>query len=129
MVAHTTKVEVEIIADDEASPKIDRLQKKIDGLESDEARIVVTSNIDRLDKQLTDALAKLHNLDGDEATVQARLVGNLEDDLIAAKKLFDQLDGKTGTVTLNADTTDAEDSLHRTTLGLDDTQRSANGAK
>jgi len=102
MAAKTNQVAVEIVAIDEASPKIDKLTKKIEGLESDEARIIVTSNIDRLDQQLTDALAKLHNLDGDEATVQARLVGNLEQDLIDAKKLFDQLDGQTGTVTLDA---------------------------
>ena len=118
--AKTNKVEVEIVAIDEASPTIDKLTKKIDGLESDEARIIVTSNIDRLDKQLTDALAKLHRLDGDEATVQARLVGNLEDDLRHANDLFEQLDGKTGTVRI--DTVGA-------TQNLDGLTKSANSGQ
>lgn len=98
------KVEVEITATDEASPKIDRLEHKIDGLEADEARVTIVAQTDRLEKQLTDAKRKLEGLDGDEATVQARLVGNIEQDLEHARALFDKLDGKTGTVKLRADT-------------------------
>jgi hypothetical protein len=98
----TNKVEVEITAIDEASPKIDRLEKKIDGLESDEARIVVTANTARLERQLDEAKAKLDGLDGDEATVQARLIGTLEQDLEQARTLLSQLDGKSGTVRINA---------------------------
>ena len=79
--AKTNKVEVEIVAVDEASPKIEKLEKRIDGLEADEARIIVTADIKKLDKQLSAALAKMKDLEGDELTVQARLVGNLEDDM------------------------------------------------
>jgi hypothetical protein len=111
MAARTTKVEVEITATDEASPKIDRLEKRIDGLEADEARIVVTAQMGRTEQQLDDARRKLEQLDGDEATVQARLVGTLEQDLADANRLFEQLDGKTGTVTMKADTSDAESKL------------------
>jgi len=102
MASRTNKVEVEITAKDEATPTIDRLERKIDGLESDEARIIVTAQTDRLEKQLADAKQKLEGLDGDEATVQLRAIGNLEQDLEQAQELFRQLDGKTGTVRLNA---------------------------
>jgi hypothetical protein len=125
MATRTNKVEVEIVAIDEASPTIDRLEKKIDGLESDEARIVVTANVERLDKQLTDALAKMAKLEGDELTVQARLVGTLEQDLLDARKLFEQLDGKTGTVTFNADSTDFDTARRR----IDDIDKSAGSSR
>ena len=128
MATRTNKVEVEITAVDEASPKIDKLQKKIDGLEADEARITVTSNIDRLDKQLTDALALMNKLDGDELTVQTRVVGTLEDDLIAARKLLEQLDGKTGTVKLDADTSGFESGAQRAADSTDKLSHSARGA-
>lgn len=102
MAAKTNKIEVEIVATDEATPTINRLEQKIDGLEADEARVTVTANTDRLTKQLDAAKQKLEGLDGDEATVQARLVGNLETQLEQAQSLFRQLDGKTGTVRLTA---------------------------
>lgn len=109
--ARTSKVEVEIVATDDASPKIDRLETKIDGLESDEARVKISADTTRLEQQLAKAKAKLDTLDGDEATVQARLVGSLEKDLADAKRLFDQLDGKTGTVKFRADTKGAKRDL------------------
>jgi hypothetical protein len=116
----TNKVEVEITAIDEASPKIDRLEKKIDGLESDEARIIVTANTERLERQLNDAKAKLEGLDGDEASVQARLIGTLEQDLEDAGRLLAQLDGKTGTVRIEANATDALGDLDRVDTKLRD---------
>jgi hypothetical protein len=115
----TNKVEVEIVAIDEASPKIDRLEQKIDGLESDEARIIVSANTERLEKQLDTARQKLEGLDGDEATVQARLIGNLEADLEQAQTLLSRLDGQTGTVRISAldtatkDLEQVEDKLRR----------------
>lgn len=124
----TSKVEVEITAVDDASPKIDKLQNKIDGLEADEARIKVSADITKLDAQLTKALADLHNLTGDEYTVQARLVGTLEDDLIAANKLLEQLDGQTGTVKLEADTSELDAGLQHAADGTDKLSRSASGA-
>jgi hypothetical protein len=116
----TNKVEVEITAVDEASPKIERLEKKIDGLESDEARIIVTANTERLERQLNDAKAKLDGLDGDEASVQARLIGTLEQDLEDAGRLLAQLDGKTGTVRIEANATDALGDLDRVDTKLRD---------
>ena len=98
----TNKVEVEIVASDEATPTIAKLEKRIDGLESDEARIIVTANTDRLTKQLDAAKRKMEGLEGDDLTVQARLVGALEEDLEEATKLFEKLDGQTGTVRLDA---------------------------
>jgi hypothetical protein len=102
MAARTNKVEVEITASDEATPKIERLERKIDGLEADEARVTVTANTDRLEQQLADAKTRLEGLDGDEASVTARLVGNLEDELEQARRLLAQLDGQTGTVRITA---------------------------
>lgn len=130
----TNKVEVEITASDEATPTIERLERKIDGLESDEARIVVSANTDRLQKQLDTAKAKLDGLDGDEASVQARLVGTLESDLDRAQTLLRQLDGQTGTVRINAvDRASADiDQVETKLRGLDGTiarvRTSATGA-
>lgn len=124
----TNKVEVEIVATDEASPKIDKLEAKIHNLETDEARIVVTSNIDRLNTQLDAAQKKLNQLDGDEFTVQARLVGNLEQDLRQAEALFNQLDGKTGTVVMKLDDQEMRDGTRRATEGIDQISGSARGA-
>lgn len=100
--SRTNRVEVEITASDEATPTIERLERKIDGLEADEARITVSANTERLTAQLDAARQKLDGLEGDEATVQARLVGNLETSLEQADALLRELDGKTGTVRINA---------------------------
>jgi hypothetical protein len=100
--ARSEKISIEIGAEDNASKVIDRLASRIDGLEADEARIVVNAQIGNLESALDRAKAKLDTLSGDEATVQARLIGTLESDLEQAQALFNQLDGKTGTVTLNA---------------------------
>ena len=102
MANRDTNLNINVTATDRATPALERIEKKIDGLESDEARIVVTAETDRLERQLSNAKSKLDGLTGDEATVQARLIGRLEADLEAAQTLFRQLDGKTGTVRLNA---------------------------
>jgi hypothetical protein len=109
----TNKVEVQITANDEASKTIDRLERKIDGLESDEARIIVKADTERLERQLDNARTKLEGLDGDEASVQARLIGSLEADLEHAQQLYNQLDGKTGTVRLEANAADALGDIDR----------------
>jgi len=101
--ARTNKIAVEITADDEASPVIDKLAKKIDGLEADEARVVVTANTDRLERKLDRARQQLEQLDGDEATVKLREIGNLEEDLAQSRRMFEQLDGQSGTVKLDFD--------------------------
>jgi len=104
-----TNLNISVTATDRATPTLERIEKKIDGLESDEARIVVNAETDRLERQLANAKSKLDGLTGDEATVQARLIGTLESDLESARQLFNQLDGKTGTVRMNAvDTASAD---------------------
>ena len=71
-------------------------------MEADEARIIVTADTRKLQDQLDRAKLKLAMLDGDEATVQSRLVGTLEEDLEQAKKLAEQLDGQTATVKIDS---------------------------
>lgn len=127
--AKVNKVEVEIVATDEASPKIDRLEKKIDGLESDEARIVVTADITRLEKALSGSKRLMEEMEGDELTVQARVTGRIEEDLEAARRLFNELDGKTGTVTITANTAQLEEAARRAADRVDDIGRSANSSK
>jgi len=127
--ANTNKVEVEIVAKDEATPKIAKLEKRIDGLESDEARIIVTAETDKLEQQLTDARRKMEALEGDELTVQMRAVGSLEEDLQQAQKLVEQLDGKTGTVRITADTQGLDTSLSKADTGLKQVEASADSSK
>lgn len=127
--AKTNRVEVEIVATDEASPKIDRLEKKIDGLESDEARIVVTADISRLEKQLAGSRRLMEQMEGDELTVQTRVTGRIEDDLREARRLFDELDGKTGTVTITANVRQLEEQARRAASNVDDIGRSAGSSR
>lgn len=129
MAAKTNRVEVEIVAIDEASPRIDRLTKKIDGLESDEARIILTVETARLNGQLDATKRRLEGLEGDELTVQMRLVGSVEENLRDVKALYDQLDGKTGTVRLEANTSDLDAGLTRARTGIDDVGRSASSSR
>jgi hypothetical protein len=114
------KIQIQIGATDEASPKIEKIAKKIDGLEADEARIIVTADTAKLEKQLDRAKAKLDGLEGDEASVQARLVGTLEADLAQAQDLLAKLDGQTATVKI--DSVGAKQ-------GIDDLGKSADSSK
>jgi hypothetical protein len=96
--ARNEKIAIEIGAEDKASPILEKIAKKIDGLEADEARIVLRAESDKLERQLKAARDALDGLDGDEATVQARLAGNLEEALGGVQKAADKLDGSTATV-------------------------------
>lgn len=118
--ARNEEIAIKLTADDEASPAIAKLAKKIDGLESDEARIIVTADTKKLEAQLDRARLKLQMLDGDEATVQSRLVGTLEEDLEQAKKLLDQLEGQTATVKIDS---------QGARQGIDDLGKSADSSK
>jgi hypothetical protein len=118
--ARNEKIQIDIEAKDEASPAITKLAKKIDGLESDEARIIVSADTRKLQDQLDRAQLKLQMLEGDEATVQSRLVGTLEEDLEQARKLMEQLEGQTATVKI--DSVGAKQ-------GIDDLGKSADSSK
>ena len=120
MAGRNEEIAIKIGATDEASPKIDKIAKKIDGMEADEARITVTAQTDKLEAQLDRAKKKLEGLEGDQATVQARLVGTLEEDLEQANKLLADLDGTTGTVKI--DSVGAKQ-------GIDDLGKSADSSK
>lgn len=118
--ASNEKIQIDIGAKDAASPVIEKLASKIDGLESDEARIVVTADTKKLQDQLDRARIKLGTLTGDEYSVQARLVGSLEADVAQAKDLLDKLDGQTATVKI--DSVGAKQ-------GIDDLGKSADSSK
>lgn len=120
MASRNEQIAIDITAKDNASKVIDKIVKKIDGMEADEARITVTAETAKLEKQLDRARQKLEGLEGDEATVQARLIGTIEEDLEQANKLLEQLDGQTATVKI--DSVGAKQ-------GLDDIGKSANSSK
>lgn len=106
--ARNESIAIDITAKDKASGVIDKLAKRIEGMEADEARITVSAQTDKLERQLERAKTKLEGLEGDELTVQARLVGTIEADLEQAQALFKELDGKTGTITLDVDADTAQ---------------------
>jgi predicted transcriptional regulator len=129
--AKNEKIAIEIAAEDNASKVIDKLTRRIDGLEADEARIVVSAQTDKLEDQLRRAREKLDDLDGDEASVQLRAIGNLEADLGEAQRLLAELDGKTGTVTIEAKNIDKVagdlDRVQGSTRGISETAQSGIG--
>jgi len=120
MAGKNEEIAIKIGAKDEASKVIDKLAKKIDGMEADEARIVLTADTRKLQDQLDRARIKLGTLTGDEYSVQARLVGTLEADVAEAKDMLDKLDGQTATVKI--DTAGAKQ-------GLDEVGKSADSSK
>jgi hypothetical protein len=119
--ARNEKIAIEIGAEDKASKVIDKLAKRIDGLEADEARIAITAQTEKLEAKLKRTKDQLDGLTGDELTVKLRAVGNLEADLKAAQDLFEKLDGATGKVDLEL-TGDAD-------AKLKDVEKSADGSK
>lgn len=101
-------VEIAITADSkQAETRVQTVQRQLEGLSSDQAKLVLDANITELESKLKKAKAEITSLSDEDVRLQLEVIGEGEKQLTQLKTLAGNLDSEK--VTIDVDTTKVDD--------------------